>query len=331
MNRSVLLSRMPYGLPPLPDTMPADWHVVPRPSDWDRRGWRGRTRYLLGALSLAREARRHDIAIICTSGIETIIVAGLARLKIAPTSVIAYDFLPPSWTGIDRLLSVLLGGLAAVAVIRTTDEDTLVHRFPSLGGRISFVPFPASPPSGVTARDEGFLYCAGSAHRDWQTAFAAFAELDCEVVVSTGDQVPSPSENVTLVGPLSPSDGQALMSRARAVVVPFVDTTLPHGPLIILDAMTLGKPVVATRTAGSRDYVTAETGILVPPGDFMALKSAVQTLIEDPVRAHAMGVCGQQNAKRLTPTAMVTALSELADSCRSRARARSAPLSSNDR
>jgi glycosyltransferase involved in cell wall biosynthesis len=58
----------------------------------------------------------------------------------------------------------------------------------------------------------------------------------------------------------------------------------------LLEAMALGKPVVATDVGGNRELVHhGETGLLVPFGNAEAVASAVLSLIHNPEAARAMG------------------------------------------
>jgi len=58
----------------------------------------------------------------------------------------------------------------------------------------------------------------------------------------------------------------------------------------LLEAMALGKPVVATDVGGIRELVHhGETGLLVPSGNAEAVAGAVLSLIHDPEAARAMG------------------------------------------
>ena len=63
----------------------------------------------------------------------------------------------------------------------------------------------------------------------------------------------------------------------------------------LLEAMALGKPVVATDVGGNREVVSyGETGILVPSGNAEALAEAVITLLRDPDMAQDMGRRGRE-------------------------------------
>lgn len=61
-------------------------------------------------------------------------------------------------------------------------------------------------------------------------------------------------------------------------------------PISILEAMSVGKPVVATNVGSIEEaLIDGETGYLVPPGDAAALAGRLVELIEDPIRAREMG------------------------------------------
>ena len=61
-------------------------------------------------------------------------------------------------------------------------------------------------------------------------------------------------------------------------------------PISILEAMSAGKPVVATNVGSIKEAVIdGETGYLVRPGDANAFARRLVELIEDPIRARRMG------------------------------------------
>ncbi|MBA7709862.1 putative glycosyltransferase EpsD [subsurface metagenome] len=93
---------------------------------------------------------------------------------------------------------------------------------------------------------------------------------------------------------------------------------------VLLEAMVLGKPVVATKVGGIVDVVKAsglegplawkegETGILVPPGDADALAKAIVTILKDEELARRMGEAGKRRIdKRFTAKTMVKRISEV--------------------
>jgi glycosyltransferase involved in cell wall biosynthesis len=66
----------------------------------------------------------------------------------------------------------------------------------------------------------------------------------------------------------------------------------------ILEAMAMGKPVIATATGGTPELVQdGITGVLVPPANPSALAEAIMRVIGDPEEGIRMGSCGRGRAE----------------------------------
>lgn len=78
-------------------------------------------------------------------------------------------------------------------------------------------------------------------------------------------------------------------------------------PNVVLEAMGAGKPVIASRIAGTPEQVADEvTGLLVPPGEPGALASAMSRLLADTLLREAMGRAGRRRfEERFTAQASV--------------------------
>jgi glycosyltransferase involved in cell wall biosynthesis len=87
------------------------------------------------------------------------------------------------------------------------------------------------------------------------------------------------------------TDARELMRAAGAICLTSEAEALP---MSVLEAMALGRPVVATNVGGTGEAVLdGETGFLVAPGDVGAVTRALVTLAADPARATAMGASGR--------------------------------------
>lgn len=92
-------------------------------------------------------------------------------------------------------------------------------------------------------------------------------------------------------------DANHILNAADMLVLPSVSHE--DMPLIILDAMALGKPVVASAVAGIVEEVEdGRTGLLVPPADPQSLASAIASLLSSPDRRQAMGRAGKERFER---------------------------------
>lgn len=69
-------------------------------------------------------------------------------------------------------------------------------------------------------------------------------------------------------------------------------------PLVALEAMQRGKPVVATPVGGTAEVVLdGITGLIVPVRDPQALAAALRAVLDDPQRARALGEAGRERAR----------------------------------
>ncbi len=87
----------------------------------------------------------------------------------------------------------------------------------------------------------------------------------------------------------------AWFAQARAFVLPSRWEGFPNA---LLEAMACGAPVVASACDfGPREAVDAgRSGLLVPPGDALALGAALDTLLADPERARQFGAAARHRA-----------------------------------
>jgi glycosyltransferase involved in cell wall biosynthesis len=103
---------------------------------------------------------------------------------------------------------------------------------------------------------------------------------------------------VQLVGALEHKRVLAEMSTADAFALPCTegDDQFADGiPVVLMEAMSLGVPVVSTRISGIPELVREGAGILVPPDDAAGLAAALNELLSlDAVRRGAMAAAAQR-------------------------------------
>jgi glycosyltransferase involved in cell wall biosynthesis len=88
------------------------------------------------------------------------------------------------------------------------------------------------------------------------------------------------------------SDVPVVMSLMDVVVMPSIEE--PFG-LVAAEAMSVGRPLIASRTGGLPEIVEdGDSGLLVPPADPVALAQAVDRLLADPVLRDRLAAAGQR-------------------------------------
>jgi glycosyltransferase involved in cell wall biosynthesis len=69
-------------------------------------------------------------------------------------------------------------------------------------------------------------------------------------------------------------------------------------PVVLMEAMAAGIPVVSGDLPAIRELITNDsTGLLVPSGDKQALASAIRSLLEDPARRAQLGKAGRERVR----------------------------------
>lgn len=85
------------------------------------------------------------------------------------------------------------------------------------------------------------------------------------------------------------------LAAANVVVVP---SRADPFPLVVLEAMALSRPVVASDLPGIREQL-GDSGVFVPPGEPQELSEAVSALLQDPEKGKAMGAAGAARCTEL--------------------------------
>jgi glycosyltransferase involved in cell wall biosynthesis len=100
------------------------------------------------------------------------------------------------------------------------------------------------------------------------------------------------TEHVQFLGYLP--DVQTAFSRMDLLIVPSLSDAFP---LVTIEGMLMGLPVVGSHTGGIAEIIVAgETGLLVPPGDSTAIGQACRYLLSRPDVARQMGLRGRERA-----------------------------------
>jgi glycosyltransferase involved in cell wall biosynthesis len=110
------------------------------------------------------------------------------------------------------------------------------------------------------------------------------------------------SEHVHLLGRRTREEVAALLQAADVVVAPSVPTKEGKRegiPVVLMEAMGSGVPVVASGISGIPELVEHErSGLLTPPNDAQAIAAALERLQRDPVLRRSLGEAGREKVLR---------------------------------
>jgi glycosyltransferase involved in cell wall biosynthesis len=165
-----------------------------------------------------------------------------------------------------------------------------------LGAReVRIVPSGVEIPAAVAAPEEPphVLFVGRLSAEKGVEELAAATEGLPRVIVGDG---PLRHLVADAVGFVAPSDVGAYLERAAVVVCP--SRREGYG-VAAREAMAYGRPVVASAVGGLVDAVEDEvTGLLVPPGDPVALRAAIERLLGDAELRARLGEAARERAER---------------------------------
>jgi glycosyltransferase involved in cell wall biosynthesis len=231
------------------------------------------------------------------------VTAGLAgRLISRSTRIVVLDFLLPPTTP-RWLLRIALRRIDEFVVIRSGDTEILA-RLGVPTDRCRFVAFAAQANLAHHSAGIGeYVYSGGTAQRDWATLADALGQSGVAALVSCPDEEQPFTANVLKLPLVGPAQGRKYLSGSRFLVQAIVDNEQPSGPLLILDAFSAGKPVVASDVNGTRDYIEDDVnGVLVQPHNPAALAEAISALYSDVDRVARMADAARRTATELSST-----------------------------
>ena len=185
--------------------------------------------------------------------------------------------------GVDRIVTNSRGEIPHLSGLLNLPED-----------RLEFAPWPAELPSPDEPTPRGdYIFAGGRSFRDWPTLFAAVAGAGMRtiVVASAGDVsgLPAPPE-VELILDIPYERYLEILRGARVVVTPLKPTFRSVGQVAMLEAMALGKPLVAANVTGVLDYIEdGVNGLVYEPGNAAQLRGILLRLAADEVLQDRLG------------------------------------------
>jgi glycosyltransferase involved in cell wall biosynthesis len=193
-------------------------------------------------------------------------------------------------------------------VYATAQKEFIERRWEIPGRRVLFTPFMVDSdffaPERAEARDTTPQICAvGLERRDYPTLLRAVEGLPAKVVIAAaspwskrsdstqGQAIP---ENVE-VRRFTQHELRQLYADSRFLVMPLENVEFQAGVTAILEAMSMERAVLCSRTPGQTDVIVdGETGRYVPAGDPAALRAALEQMLANPGETERMGKAGRR-------------------------------------
>jgi glycosyltransferase involved in cell wall biosynthesis len=126
--------------------------------------------------------------------------------------------------------------------------------------------------------------------RAWRLVARRRPHARCLMVGPANDFAPPDAERLEVRPPVDPIDMKEILRRARVVALP---ARAEGMPMVLTEAMSLGRPFVSTPVGGIPELAEAG-GVLVDAGDELALADRLSELLADPGLARRIGERGRR-------------------------------------
>jgi len=137
---------------------------------------------------------------------------------------------------------------------------------------------------------------AGRTERDYLTLIRAIEGLGLGLIIVTDKNNLKnirESSGVKILTDLPYEEYLELLKKAKIVVIPLNPRVKSTGQVVMLEAMSFGKPVIVSRVTGSLDYIQdGVNGLLVNPEDADDLRNKIIWLSGHPEKADEIGKRG---------------------------------------
>jgi glycogen synthase len=204
---------------------------------------------------------------------------------------------------------VLAPSAATAAELRRDYRAERVEVIPNVTGGLAVPPAARTGDRGSAVAGAGYLLFVGRLRirKGVEVLLAALRELRARIpgatlrIAGDGEHRAALERKaadlglggaVTFLGTRDAGQVRELLAGAAALVVPSIYEGMP---LVVLEAMERGVPVVASAVSGIPEVVVGgETGWLVPPEDPAALAAALEEVLTDPLEARRRGEAGRR-------------------------------------
>lgn len=148
------------------------------------------------------------------------------------------------------------------------------------------------------ASDEGYVFAGGNQGRDWETFMAAVEHIPFPVRCFTSRPIPVRIPPNVIIDAVSRAEFYDRMAAASCVVVPVRQEALRvTGTTTWINAMGMGKVVIATEPYGAPDYMEeGVSGFFVEHGDITGLRERILRVMMDAGLRQRVGAAARSRA-----------------------------------
>jgi len=242
-------------------------------------------------------AERRIDAICCGFESGALIVSLMRKWTRYKPKLIMFELNARGWGTRDKVLDIVMPSADGVMVLTNHQkiEAETTYKLKRPAQVVGFAIDDEFFRPGAQGSGHYIMSVGDDAGRDWATLAQACAGLPVDLRIRTSLNVPNPANlAISVLGRMSYLDLRDLYAQASFVVLPLRELSSPTGITSVLEAMAMGKAVIASNIGTTRDIIVDDVnGILVPPNDPVALRAAIVRLMHDPELRQRLGTAAR--------------------------------------
>ena len=263
-------------------------------------------------LKLYARLEQYDVVVTLQDGPATFLFSLLNRFRLRrPYKHVVHEFITRERERMPKVRSVLKYGFLRFS-LRSVDKiicsareeiDYYESVFGFASETFAYVPLSCDPNllRNETKKKGAYIISAGRTGRDYATFLESVRDLPVEVKVVAGkgalDSLSIPA-NVKAYFDIPRDDFIDMLASSMFVVVALEDRDISVGQRVVLEAMALGKGVIATDIGATRDYIDdGVNGLMVPPQDIAALRGAIENMLSSDEFVMTLGISARNKVK----------------------------------
>lgn len=181
-----------------------------------------------------------------------------------------------------QLVNKTLQNVNSVMVYSSKEIDYYSTIFPSYKDKFKFVHYGLDYDNQRTYQGtlpDKYIFSGGGSNRDYETLVKAVdvSNISLPCVIATQPwRVPAHGLNVQVLSDVVVENFGDVLGKSEVLVLSLKDVELSAGHMVMLQAMSLGVPIIVNDIPSVRDYVDESLVSFYPSGDFEKLAELIE-------------------------------------------------------
>lgn len=173
-----------------------------------------------------------------------------------------------------KLVNKVLENVKTVVVYSSKEVDYYTNIFPKFNNKFRFIHYGLDYENNSIYQGElpeKYFFSGGGSNRDYLTLVKAMEKVESElpcVIATQPWKVPAHGSSIQVLSDVVVETFGDVMERSEVLILSLKDVELSAGHMVMLQAMSLGVPIIVNDIPSVRDYVDEKSVQFYASGDY---------------------------------------------------------------